>query len=178
MTVDEKRKLVRERVRKFRFKKKIIHERRHLIHSKLNAKRSEVHTNNQCEQNQSKQLQSNPILTKLRHWAFEHKITTRAINDLLKILITCGFSWLPADYRAFSKTPRNVEINQIANGKFWYNGIKKNLCSIFTTIDRDVVASININVDGLPLFNSSKIQFWPILASIHGNFPNHLISSI
>lgn len=108
------------------------------------------------------------LLQKLREWAINHRITARTINDLLKMLICCGFSWLPADYRAFLNTPRTVEISAIANGQFWYIVISKNLKQIFSNLDRDLTISLKFNMDGLPLFNSLKLAFWPILAAIHG----------
>lgn len=47
--------------------------------------------------------------------------------------------------------------------------MKKNLNMIFANLNRDLVIHINFNMDGLPLFNSSKYEFWPILANIFGN---------
>lgn len=105
---------------------------------------------------------------KLKVWAIDHKITQRALADLLKILFWFGLNWLCRDPRTFLCTPRNVEIVPAGNGKMSYFGIANNLSRIFSDLSRDLITSLNINIDGLPLFNSSKYQFWPILASIHG----------
>lgn len=51
-----------------------------------------------------------------------------------------------------------------------YNGIQKNLKMIFANITADLRLDICFNMDGLPLFNSSTYQFWPILAGFFG-FP-------
>lgn len=162
-----KRLLLRRASLKYRLKKQIPEQRIDAISARLNSIQNDCHENDAalCS---SESVNHNSLLIKLQCWATDHKITTRAINDLLKLLIGCGFKWLPADYRSFLGTPRNIEINSVADGMLWYNGIAKNLYSIFSTINRDIVISLNINVDGLPLFKSSKTQFWPILVSIHG----------
>lgn len=157
--------LTRNRVRKFRKKKAILKQRERSIQNQLARNDVDLETNFESKPQDDA---SDSLLQKLREWAISHRITARAINDLLKILICCGFSWLPADYRAFLDTPRNVQLSSVANGQFWYNGIAKNLEHIFSNLDRDLNISLNFNVDGLPLFKSSKKAFWPILASIHG----------
>lgn len=37
---------------------------------------------------------------------------------------------------------------------------------IFRDIEQPLAIAININIDGIPLFKSSKLQFWPILFNI------------
>lgn len=106
---------------------------------------------------------------KLQDWALKHRITKQALTDLLKILISIGLTWLPTDSRTFLKTNRVVEIKTVANGKYWYNGIEKNLKLLFSKLETDIVLQLNFNIDGMCLFNSSKSTFWPILCSIHGN---------
>lgn len=105
----------------------------------------------------------------LRSWAVKHTITSRALNDLLIILISNGMNFLPHDSRSLLKTPKSISISNIADGKYWYNGIEKNLSRIFANLSSDSVIQLNFNVDGLPLYKSSKIEFYPILANIHGN---------
>lgn len=39
---------------------------------------------------------------------------------------------------------------------------------IFASVKSNMELALCINIDGLPLFNSSKYQFWPILASFFG----------
>lgn len=108
------------------------------------------------------------LKTKLRHWANSYRISKRAIDSLLSVLNSSGISSVPRNHRTLFETPINVEINEIAGGKYWYNGLEKSLKLIFSSLDRDTAISLNFNVDGLPLFNSSKTSFWPILASING----------
>lgn len=35
-------------------------------------------------------------------------------------------------------------------------------------VDRDHTLEMSFNVDGLPIYNSSNIEFWPILGLLHG----------
>lgn len=107
---------------------------------------------------------------KLRRWALKYNIAKHAISDLLKILISLGIFWLPKDSRTLLSTPRYIEMVKLTNGQFWYNGIEKNLRMIYANLSSDLTVDLCFNVDGLPLFNSSKNQFWPILASIFGKF--------
>ena len=109
----------------------------------------------------------------LRQWKIEHNITRNAMNDLLKILFSKGLTesyGLPRDSRTLMQTPENLIINNVSGGKLWYHGIGNNIRSLFRRIDKNLTLSLNINIDGIPLFNSSKFQFWPILADIYGKF--------
>lgn len=164
----EKKKLSSGRVRKHRLKKSLWKQYQDLISARLNKKEeTKIKT---TQPNESFENENDSILYKLRCWAKNHIISTRAINDLLKILKSFGLSGLPADYRSFFTTPRTVQILTKANGKFWYNGLAKNLNYIFSNLNKDIVISLKFNVDGLPIFKSSNIQFWPILASIYGKY--------
>lgn len=113
-------------------------------------------------------IETSTLKTELRHWANSHRISKRAVNSLLSILNSNGISSVPKNYRTLLQTPIIVEIRDVAGGKFWYNGLEKSLRLIFSTLNCDISISLNFNFDGLPLYNSSKISFWPILASIFG----------
>lgn len=104
----------------------------------------------------------------LRSWAIEYHIQNRALSALLKILISYGFTSLPRDSRKLLKTPRIVEIETRAGGKFWYNGIASCIKQVYCKITSNTTLELNFNLDGLPLFKSSPLEFWPILANIHG----------
>lgn len=108
------------------------------------------------------------IENSLRQWAVKHRITQMAINDLLSILITAGFCFLPKDSRTFMKTPKHVEIDQLSSGKMWYRGISDCLKRIFQKVNDDLSIYLDFNFDGVPLFESSTKCFWPIIVSIRG----------
>lgn len=105
----------------------------------------------------------------LRSWAVTHRIKHVAINSLLKILRTSGLPLLPKDCRTLLKTPQSVDIKPLGNGSIWYYTIRKCLEHTFSNTNRDLEITLNFNFDGMPLFNSSQQEFWPMLASIRGN---------
>lgn len=48
---------------------------------------------------------------------------------------------------------------------------------IFANLKSNISMGLCINMDGLPIANSSKYQFWPILASVWGKFRIKSISN-
>lgn len=112
--------------------------------------------------------QSVDLSNSLRSWAIDYRIQKRALTTLLKILIAFGLTSLPKDSRTLLKTPRFIPIENVADGQYWYNGIENCLKNIFGKLTSNITLKLNFNFDGLPLFKSSPISFWPILANIHG----------
>lgn len=106
----------------------------------------------------------------LRKWVHQFGIKRNALSALLKILKSVGFSSLPSDSRALMRTPRHVEIENRAGGKYWHNGIENCLTRTFGKLKSNLCIAINISVDGLPLYKSSGVVFWPILFNIDGTF--------
>lgn len=104
---------------------------------------------------------------KLKSWATNYNISMRALDKLLEILISAGHESLPKSYRSLLKTPRNIEIDNVVSGKYWYRGLAECLKIVFSKLNKNLSINLKFNIDGLPIFNSSKFQFWPILASIH-----------
>nr|CAI5837450.1 unnamed protein product [Callosobruchus analis] len=108
------------------------------------------------------------ILKFLPNWAIEYKISHVAVNALLKNLISSGVSGLPKDSRTLIGTPRTVEIEKMGNGYFWYHGLENCLSGIENYIDKKALNTLDLsfNIDGLPIANSSKSQFWPVLVNV------------
>lgn len=181
--VNNKRKRNRERVRKHRLQKKL----RILHNDQVNERIRSIENNEEKSfQRQSEDINVGEGVKvdedvnvqaqfgdRLRIWAIEHNITGCAINDLLKILIFAGFTNLPKDSRTFKNTPTNLPIRMLSHGKMWYNGLKKSIENVmFTNINRDLSITLDFNFDGIPVFKSSNLTFWPILVSIRGDFQN------
>lgn len=103
----------------------------------------------------------------LRKWSIEYKVTQSALRALLK-LINDGFGEMfPSDPRTFLNTSQEVVISKIGtDGQYWHNGFEKNIRNIFQNVTESKTISINVNMDGLPLFKSSKNEVWPILFNI------------
>lgn len=104
--------------------------------------------------------------------AIKHNITTIAIRDLLSILISFGFVFLPKDPRTLLKTPKKIHIVHKANGQMWYSGIKSNLCKIFRTLNKNITLDLNFHFDGVQIYKSAIKSFWPILAQSHDELAN------
>lgn len=106
---------------------------------------------------------------KLIDWVDSYNISKRGINRLLSILNSEGHS-LPRDYRTLLKTDTKIKTVPLAGGEYWHNGLKKCLLRILGNFNESAKLSLNFNIDGLPIYKSSKETFWPILANLH-DFP-------
>lgn len=109
----------------------------------------------------------NDLSTKLQHWATSYKISHSALTSLLHI-ISPHCPELPFHSRTLLKTPTSMQSKQLENGEYCHFGLAnelKNFLAQNTTFSAEVF-KIGFNVDGLPLFRSSNIQFWPILGIV------------
>ncbi|XP_055841957.1 uncharacterized protein LOC129909036 isoform X1 [Episyrphus balteatus] len=110
------------------------------------------------------------IIEDLREWSGQFCIKHNALNGLLALLNKNVPEFaLPKDSRTVMATPRKkCEINEDGfGGSYWHYGLENALTNCLANVQEDTTIKININVDGLPLFKSSRFEFWPILVSIH-----------
>lgn len=165
------------RTRLSRNSAQILKERRERIASRLHEQFEEQSSENVTDNHNFCAV--NPIggenlSQKMVHWINKYRIAKRGVNELLVILNSInGIEPLPIDYRTLLKTQTNIELVQITNGKYWYNGIANCLKTIFENLDRNMDISLQFNIDGLPLARSSKETFYPILGTIFGNIFNY-----
>ena len=106
----------------------------------------------------------------LAQWASSFKIRGDACNALLSILVPY-FPFLPKDSRTLKKTQRKIDVDQICDGEYYHFGLLESLSVSMKNIPRNMKIgvsrlSLQINIDGLPLFKSTGDQFWPILARV------------
>lgn len=181
---DAKSEMNRMRVRKCREKQKmkLLHEKevQERIYAMINNDLYAYKRTPACSQNVQKENAHIPTETrkddtsyfrdKLKNWIVNHRISARAVNDLLAILIYAGFTFLPKDSRTLMRTPSNLSIQLLSKGKLWYYGIQKCMEDIFSKISRKILVTLDFNFDGFPVSKSSNSQFWPILSSIKGNY--------
>ena len=112
---------------------------------------------------------SNCVRARIAAWATTFNISQLALAALLSILRQSGLD-LPKDPRTLRGTPRNAaDIKHIAGGSYHHFGIVNSLCCKlqnmkYTSLIRTL--TLNINIDGLPLFRSSNMHLWPILAMV------------
>lgn len=112
-------------------------------------------------------IEKNQIIrSNLRKWAVEFNITHLALKDLLKIINARCKKILPEDPRTLLETPPRINITILNDGEYWHYGLGNCIKKIFWNLTEPKTISLNINFDGLPLFKSSKSEFWPILFNI------------
>lgn len=113
-----------------------------------------------------------PSLRKdLAEWATTTGQTHAALNTLLGILRTHGHI-LPKDSRTLLATPTGFEIKNVCGGQYTYYGLEPGILH-YLSLKPSFTDSIDliINIDGLPIFKSSKTHFWPILAKFDDSEP-------
>lgn len=162
---------IRNRVRIFRGVQSILKGERNIDKWNLNQNRfndipKSVHFSS-CAPQKS-------LSDQLKQWVLEYHLTQRAVSKLLKILKSCGINRVPKDCRTLMSTPRVIKIENTAGGQLYYNGVTNGLNTIFSKLNSDISIEININADGLPLFKSSPIEFWPMLGNIRGDILIHM----
>lgn len=112
------------------------------------------------------------VRNRLRVWATSFRINQMALKELINIWNERFPRILPDDPRTLLNTPRNIVIDNIGNnGYYWHHGleycIQRNLQNVE---EPPTLINLNVNVDGLPVYKSSKQEFWPILCNIY-EFP-------
>lgn len=101
----------------------------------------------------------------LATWATATNQTHKALNELLRVLRRHGHR-LPKDARSLLDTPQGVAFQNKCNGQYIYYGIVCYLLEHFSEETPPGQIELCFNVDGVPLFKSSKKCFWPILGQI------------
>lgn len=100
----------------------------------------------------------------LKFWSLKFNIKNKALSELLKLLRDNGHPDLPKDSRTLKETPREILCKDVFPGKYWHFGIKRMVELLKKKgINYPDVLTLNVNIDGLPLYKSSKGVFWPIL---------------
>lgn len=111
----------------------------------------------------------------MKDWALRNIGTLRnvVITDLLNILRSEGHFDFPLTASTLLATRHyrptyNMLTNRGTIASYAYRGIenalKKRICN---DIYQSNTIKILVNVDGIPIFNNSKKQFWPILIQIY-----------
>ena len=123
--------------------------------------------------------EENDMTIQLREWILKNKISRSASNELLTILRDNGHDYLPKCTRTLVNTTRTVLSKKKCGGDFLYLGIANGILRTLEANPSHVIEcntiSLNVNVDGLPLFKSSNIQVWPILC-MFGKLPPFIVA--
>jgi hypothetical protein len=105
---------------------------------------------------------------KVSNWYNKHGKLTREIGNEILVIFKEEFDLdIPVDMRAILKTPRTkIAIKPMDPGEYFHFGIENMLqkCNFNFLFDPNTNVCLDIGIDGLPLFKSSKINLWPIIA--------------
>ena len=101
-------------------------------------------------------------------WALNYNIPHVAVTALLDVLRKAHPD-LPKDSRTILNTDSAaVAVKNVAGGSYYHFGLEHCLSSVVNEfgIDSSDTVELHINIDGLPLHNSTNAQFWPILGLV------------
>ena len=130
---------------------------------------------NNLEWDDNAETPKSTLRENLSNWANENvnNITRTCLDQLLKILRDHGHTELPKCAESLLGTQRTwgrirqTKSKRGTNGSYIYIGIESVLKD---KIDKQAftekVIHLLINTDGLPLYNKSLIQLWPILVQV------------
>ena len=106
----------------------------------------------------------------MKKWALDFNISHHALKSLSGIVNKRLPNIVPNDPRTLLRTnDMNLSFFSVGTSKYWHNGLTLQLKETLEHID-DVPNTISLvfNIDGLPLYSSSRHQVWPILCQIYG----------
>lgn len=114
-------------------------------------------------------IENSNVMDQLRQWALIYPPLTHTRLEQLMDILRHQFPNLPKSAKTFLGTNSNeckIETFE-KDEEFVYFGIKANLekCINFKFHETTNIELL-INVDGVPLFKSSRKQFWPILCQV------------
>ena len=102
----------------------------------------------------------------LQRWAVSKGVTHAALRGLLRILHTY-FPELPLDPRSLLKTGTVEGIVAMDGGFYFHFGVTDALKKwVAQTNYTGADIPLQFNIDGLPVFKSTKLQLWPILGMV------------
>ena len=121
--------------------------------------------------------QENELKHFLGQWITDYHITGNAGNAFLKGLKCLKkqngiYEHLPNDIRTLLKTPRTVNLQDIAGGRYFHFGLETGILNYLVALPSSSLPSkvhVIINVDGIPLTRSSRSNFWPISGLVTGS---------
>lgn len=105
---------------------------------------------------------------RLSKWAIKVNANHHQVRELLALCNETLPFKLPIDPRTIFGTPQSVCVQDIAGGQYWHRGMIECLHSKLKSVScPPSKISLNVNMDGLPISESSNQQFWPVLFNIH-----------
>lgn len=117
------------------------------------------------------------IASDIASWSIENGIAHNAMDSLLKLLKKHGTNDLPSFSRTLLETPKTVNIQHKSGMEYFYFGVEhffNNHIQKYPveTTEKMHTLELRLNIDGLPLFKSSKTCFWSVLCSTNLKLTN------
>lgn len=115
--------------------------------------------------------QGTDLATDIARWYADNNITRNALTELLKVLNKhFPEKNLPISAKTLIKLDQSYHVRHIAGGQFCYigvqSGVESQLDDLLLENGSDTI-TLQVNIDGLPLFKSSGTQMWPILGLVN-----------
>lgn len=108
------------------------------------------------------------FVRRMRLWAVSFNVPQVALRALFQNINSRFPNTLPRDPRTLLKTYQTVTITKVGNGSYWHHGLELSLRQMFAELsDIPNAISLNVSMDGFPIYKSSKLEFWPILFNIY-----------
>ncbi len=123
---------------------------------------SDFETENESQENEEGDIADADLQIRLADWGNNNSITLTALGSLLTI-VRLYHPTLPKDPRTLLRTLKDASVQELASGgQFRYFGLSQ---IIEDHHDKGNIASetlsltLQVNIDGLPLYKSSSYQF-------------------
>ncbi|OXA49823.1 hypothetical protein Fcan01_15862 [Folsomia candida] len=102
------------------------------------------------------------LISKLKDGSLAFCVNQKQFTSLLKILKQhpC-FEKIPSASGAILRTSQEIFPVVVPPGEFLYFGVRREIDALDNNLDHTL--ELQVNIDGLPIFKSSSLQFWPIL---------------
>ena len=94
---------------------------------------------------------------------YPHEVLSALLCDL-----QTSIPGLPRDARTVLRTVKKVDTKTVAGGEYYYFGVHYWLSKLFESPPSSDVDELHlqVNIDGIPLFNSCTTSVWPIFGFV------------
>ena len=121
------------------------------------------------------QLSDNELKQCLASWVNECGISHSAVNKLLPLLQRAGHK-LPSTATTLLKTIKEIPVTIKSSMDYVYLNVDTQLENFYNALPIDkknhlTELDISLNIDGLPLFKSSRTSLWPVLCAVKNVTP-------
>jgi hypothetical protein len=116
------------------------------------------------------------LRSELATWANEFQVKHTAVDSLVKLLKKCGHPDMPSTARTLLQTAREVPTEMKSGMTYVYLGLVEQLLKTMGKYPQEELEALSeiklaLNIDGIPIFKSSKNSLWPILCAVQNLSP-------